>query len=353
MCKKMRITFYFLIMLMLVGCKAQGSDFQEQAMVSESPAEKSEETSTELSAKASAAVHTATPILTPEVESEQTPRPKGDIPERSYDSLRDFPYEAMDFVDNVTFEFLRKTYGEIDFYGEFQTGDLSVYDEYIEAYRKLLNSEISFVVQDSSSLPQIGESYYMKDYSTVRKGDKYDPREFNYCLFDMDGNGTPELSIRDCGAYVFKYDAQSKEMILWLDANALYERIHGTLSLGHDWGGVRHTLCRLNEKGELIFGVYFLTEGCWSNGKTAFMVTVPTYEDKEIEITMDMKKQAYYSEEDGIYYFNVTEEQYDELTKEYFQAWEQSEEELKNITYTYDELFNASGTTDTVKSKTQ
>ncbi len=354
MYKKAKMLFGLTLVIMLTACNAKVSDSTDNALATKirtteqaevptelptvDPTEEPIEVPTVLPTETPTVVQTATPILTPEVE--QTPRPKGDIPERSYDSHGDFPYENMDFVDDATYAFLKKVYDEIDFYSEFELGDLTVYDEYIEAYRKLLNSEISFVVQDSSFLPQIGESYYMRDYSTIRSGDEYDPNEFTYYFFDMDGDGNPELCIHYRGTYVFKYDMQSKEMILWLCANGLYERIHGTLSLGNDWEGVRHWLCRLNASGEVVFKVYFLSEGCWSNGKGTFMVTVPSYEDKEIEITMEMKKQAYFSEEDGRYYFNVTEAQYDELTKGYFQAWEKSEEELKKVTYTYEELFS-------------
>lgn len=180
----------------------------------------------------------------------------------------------------------------------------------------------------------------MKDYSTIRSGHEYNPNEFTYYLFDMDGDGNPELCIWNYATFVFKYDMQSKEMILWLSTGSPSERIHGTQTLRWDWDGVRHTLCRLDESGEVAFGVYFMEEATWSNGKVAFMVTVPSYEDKEIEITMKMKKQAYFNEEDGLYYFNVTEAQYDELTKDYFQAREKSEEELEKVTYTYEELFS-------------
>ena len=155
----------------------------------------------------------------------------------------------------------------------------------------------------------------------------------------MDGDGNPELCIWNYATFVFKYDIQSKEMILWLEIDSTNERIHGTQTLRWEWDGVRYGLSRLDESGEVVFSVYFQLEGFWSNGKVAFMLTVPSYENKEIEITMEMKKQAYFSEENGLYYFNVTEEQYDELTKEYFRAREQAEEELTKVTYTYEELF--------------
>ena len=57
------------------------------------------------------------------------------------------------------------------------------------------------------------------------------------------------------------------------------------------------------------------------------------------EMTQEMKEQAYYSEEEDLYFFNVTEEQYHELTEDFFEANDISEEKLKTIGYTYDELF--------------
>lgn len=352
--KKVRMLFGLTLVIMLTACNAKGNDEANNVPVTENhtdevaeapvklptiePTDESIEAPTELPTETPTEVPTATPVEAP--TEVPTPRPKGDIPERSYDSHRDFPYENMDFVDDATYAFLKKTYDEIDFYGEFQTGDLSVYDEYIEAYRKLLNNEIPFTVQDSYYSPEIGESLYMREYAEVRINDEYKPNELSYYLFDMDGDGNPELCIWNYATFVFKYDIQTKEMILWLSIDSPYERIHGTQTLRWEWDGVRYTLCRLDESGEVVFGVYFLVEGFWSNGNVAFMVTVPTYEDKEIEITMEMKKQAYFNEEDGLYYFNVTEEQYDELTQAFFLAREQAEEELEKVTYTYEELFS-------------
>ena len=349
MYKRMKILFCLLLMVILTACNAKENDSVDDTLTTEIKTAESTEVPMELSTveptevpvesptEKPTATPTAMPVATP--AEAPTPRPKGDIPERSYDSHRDFPYENMDFVDNATYAFLKKTYDEIDFYGEFQTGDLSVYDEYIEAYRRLLNNEIPFTVQDSYYSPKIGEILYMREYAEVRRRDEYDPNELSYYLFDMDGDGNPELCIWNYGTFVFKYDTQTEEIILWLSIESHYERIHGSKLLRWDWEGMRHTMCKLDESGEIVFVVYFMEEATWSNGKETFMVTVPFYEDKEIEITMDMKKQAYFSEEDGLYYFNVTEEQYGELTKEYFRAKEKSEVELEKVTYTYDELF--------------
>lgn len=269
--------------------------------------------------------------------AEPQPVSQANLSERSYDSFRDFPYENMDFIDEETFTFFKEVYGNIDFYGEFEMGDLTLYDAYIKAYKKLVCNEIPFIA------PETGEEHYIEEYidPAVYGGQIFDPHEFVYYLVDMDGDDTPELCVWKYSTYIFKYDASHGKMILWDTIDSSWERIHGTGELCWNWEGTRHTLCRLDENGEIIFGVYFMEEATWSNGKETFMVTVPFYadENKKIEITQEMKDQAYYSEEEDLYFFNVTEEQYHELTEDFFEAHDISEEKLKTIGYTYDELF--------------
>lgn len=45
-------------------------------------------------------------------------------------------------------------------------------------------------------------------------------------------------------------------------------------------------------------------------------------------------------EDSQLYMFNVSEQQFDELTKEFFEASKLSEENIKEVSYTYDELFS-------------
>ena len=77
-------------------------------------------------------------------------------------------------------------------------------------------------------------------------------------------------------------------------------------------------------------GVYFLFYE-YGEDAASWLVTVPTYydEEKEIDIPQEMIEQAYFCEESGLYMFNVSEQQYDELTKAYFEAERLSEENLK------------------------
>ena len=256
---------------------------------------------------------------------------------RSYDSHREFPYGNMEFVDEKTYAYLKKTYDEIDFTGEFQIGNLDIYDEYKEEFKKMLNNEITFTELET------GEEYYINEYSGLKAyGDEeFDPGEFRYYLFDMDGDDTPELCIWDRETYIFKYHSDSGEMELWREIPFYNMQIHGTKAFSWDWEGVRYGFERIDERGEEIFDVYFLVEASWSNGIETYMVAMPFYNGKQVEMPKEMEEQGYFSEENELYLYHVTEEQFDELTQDYFKALKESDKERERVTFTYEELFEA------------
>lgn len=70
---------------------------------------------------------------------------------------------------------------------------------------------------------------------------------------------------------------------------------------------------------------------------------LPIYEEKEKEVvvTDEMKEQGMFVRLDGQWYFRVTEEQYEELTETYWEAYLQAQEEEEEVTYTYEELFGS------------
>lgn len=225
----------------------------------------------------------------------------------------------------------------MDFTGEFQTGNLDLYEDYKKEYKKLVDNEIAF------TNPQTGEACYLKDFSIFRTfGDEeYDPGEYSYLLFDMDGDGAPELCIWDSQSYIFKYDSKSETMILWMEIPFYNELIHGTKALSWSWDGVRFGFTRIDEKGEELFDVYFLIEGGWSNGIVTYMMSMPYYDGKQVEMPEGMEKQGYFSEENGLYLFQVTEEQFEELTLDYFTEMKESHRKRQKLTLSYEEMFEA------------
>ena len=90
-------------------------------------------------------------------------------------------------------------------------------------------------------------------------------------------------------------------------------------------------------------------EKCKTNTFTIYdtenlrMVMAPIYADKqkEIEITDEMKSQGVYDLFWGQWYFRITDEQYYELTNGYWEAYKTAEERIKDVTYTYEELFGS------------
>lgn len=82
-----------------------------------------------------------------------------------------------------------------------------------------------------------------------------------------------------------------------------------------------------------------LVEASWSNGIETYMVALPFYDGKQVEMPAEMEKQGYFSEVDNLYLFQVTEGQFNELTQDYFDAWRESEQEEEKVTFSYEELF--------------
>ena len=156
----------------------------------------------------------------------------------------------------------------------------------------------------------------------------------------MNEDGMPELCIWRSLTYIFKYEYESGEVFLWNETETPWEKIIGTRKFWWNWEGVQYSLCEVDEEGELLMGVFFLVE-YWNEENILYLLTIPQYteEERQIDITKEMKEQAYFSEEDQLYMFRVTEDQFNELAGEFYEAGELAEEKIKEVSYTYDELF--------------
>lgn len=353
MMNKRNVKLFVMIgcILLLAGCKADGSSEKIPSEVEVNEVEVSEEASEEETCEEEMNEEEANDIEKTAVKEDNLVPEEGkqseeeayiddmdEAEEGPYESFRDFPYGNMKLVDDVAYAFLKDIYDNIDFYGEFQLGDISLYEEYTEEYKKLVNSQRTF------ENPDTGEECYLKDYKCLLQtgnGDLFDPHELVYYLFDMDEDGNPEICIWDYATYIFKYDKKSDKMLLWSESPSAYERIHGTRKLIWNWDGVRYTLCELDEQGNLDMGVYFMVDIFYGNGVKTYLVTVPRYadQDNQIEIPDEIVSQGYFDGENHEYMFPVTEEQFDELTGDFFEAEEQSDKAMDQVGYCYDELF--------------
>ena len=235
---------------------------------------------------------------------------------KSFDSTRDFPYENMQVVSDEVYEVLKDAYGKMDFSVEFKGGNIEDNSEYIYAGLKRTEQEMKKI------------------------DEHFDPHEYIYYVFDMDGDSLPEICVWKYMTYIFKYDAEEDKVHLWREIKSPWEQVFGTNKLGWNWEGVRCSMCRLDQNGDTVSGVCFMEEAAWSNGKETFLVTMPfdLSDDQKFVWTGKMKSEAYYSREDDLFFFPVTKEQYQELTKRFYEAETLADQERKKVGYTYDEL---------------
>ena len=99
-------------------------------------------------------------------------------------------------------------------------------------------------------------------------------------------------------------------------------------------------MIREDENGDRVFFVLFKVEGGrrYQNDieEYGYLVSLPEY----IPLRDDMKEQGFYDKTDERYFFRVTEEQFEELTKDYYDARKAMHAALDEVTYTYTELFD-------------
>lgn len=101
----------------------------------------------------------------------------------------------------------------------------------------------------------------------------------------------------------------------------------------------------MDEEGLETCSVRFYLEGYYNHetkqDDRAYMVSLPQSTNTELKLTKDMEEQAIFDIQQGIYYFRVTERQWSELTNDFFEARRVAELNIKEVTFSYQELFTA------------
>jgi hypothetical protein len=261
----------------------------------------------------------------------------------NYSDFREFPYDDMEYATNAVFEELKGIYEKIDFYSKFEKGDPEKYNFYIQKFKQFLNNK--FIFYD----PDMRQNIYFKDFSLKYvSADIHNLENNSFYFFDIDGDSVPELCISNNNrtfVCVFDYVADKDKIVLWYSMRNSYYSLNGTKTARWDWDGSRNLLIKLNADGEEEMTLSFYWRNDFNRKKNIeemyYMLGLPLYAEKSEEdiITDAMKAEAHYDESTTRYYFRVTEEQFDELTKDYFIAAEQADENIKEVTFTYQELF--------------
>ena len=270
------------------------------------------------------------------------------IPEKweSMASARDDSASAeRTYVSDEVFETIRAAYQEIDFFAEFESGNLDVYDEYTAKFLELLDGKIPAVDRET------GKEQYLRDYELFQGS--FAPEQYEYSLFDANGDGLPELglryachrfdekvSYRDYQEYIFQYDSEAEKVFLWhqgygtawTGTGKLQRRRLGEKPWYVHWGmqyqGEEYAcneFLQVDEDGETICRLLGITRQ--DGGDGLYMVTLPQYGGSGMleEIPEE-------------HFFRVTAKQYHQLFACYEQAYWFAASHEEEVVYTYEEL---------------
>lgn len=245
--------------------------------------------------------------------------------------------DGMKFCGKKTVEKLKSIYNNLDFFEGFQKGDLSVYDYYAKRYTRFLKSEAAYYDTQGKEHYNLSISSY--SIETLKTG--IADGSIICLMFDMDGDGMPELCLAGAwGAYVFKYIPESDQYVTWWEAGSANYQMMGSRKVRTLYLDGGYQFYQLNKSGEEEWGV-FLGEFTTENEETIYVVSLPTYKNGFLkdDIVEEMREDGYYDEwyygEDrGRCLFRVTEDEYNDVSKPFFDAVQQAYNESENFTFT-------------------
>lgn len=248
-------------------------------------------------------------------------------------------YEDLSFVGSETYNIIDEIYNNIDFWGIFKHRDLDNNDFFRERYYKL-------VIGDECYSNMKGEKGVLIDsyeYDILKK------EEYTYYFFDIDKDQIPELVVSDTirFAYIFKLEIYTDEIKL-LHTFLGRDQMLGDNKIGFYHAGVGSTygFYELDRNGEPNIKINFYSASYYNNNTQQedeiYMVGFVEQSDEfktYKEYPKETREQIYFDELTRTNYFKITKKQYNQLTKQYFDSEKVAKENIKEVTYTFDELF--------------
>ncbi len=288
--------------------------------------------------------------VVPKVVKKKETEKAEEVVEEEIEETEEFPNGCLICADDVAYEYIKEAYGKVDWTCEFETGDAELYEAYKEKYKALLNNEVQYLEAANEWI----EDEYKYLYDGIGIEEDLLPENvftgdhdtYSLLYFDMDLDGGPELciteNITEDGQgvrthYLFKYDEEKDEIVMYDWVGGSYMHIIGSGKWEWDHYNL-NGFSECDENGDWEVWVEFWEEEDYACDTTNYLVALPQYQGTQLEIPDEILEQGYYSDDEQ-YFWAVTEEQFKELTADYYEVCEEAIEKRKEVIYTYTELF--------------
>ena len=263
---------------------------------------------------------------------------------RIYENSSQFEGDIA-YANEEMFEILKSAYEEIEFKGEFDKGNVELYDSYKDIFLAFLQNQIPYWDNGKGSQGYIKDIYELSAY--IDGADNVQNYPYKYFFWDIDKDGEPELGVQNYEwgheKFFFDYDSETEQIVLWYEMLGSWELWTGSGKIACPWQSpMRLWFHQHGQNGEEEYLAYCFIQPM-DEKETLYMIMLPKYAEKgkEIQVSDWMKQQGVFSQADEQWFFRVTEEQYNEIIASYIEACEFGEEEIKKVTYTYEELFGS------------
>ena len=247
-------------------------------------------------------------------------------------------FQDLRYVSKKTYEKIAEICSNIEFTGNFKPINLKEDSFYKEQYLKVLNGDESYI----NKLKAKGESDLVEFAPQ-------DMKKYTYYYFDMNGDGVPELIVSGNGMkymHIFSFNKKTNKVELLDIEKAGSSFFLGNNKMGawYDGIGLTYEFYEVDKNGDKNSKIFFYSEGYLNHiTKEEEAVYAVGFGEgsEEIEnyksLAKEMGEQLF--EKNSTYFLRISKEQYDKVTQNYFKSRKLAEENIKEVTYSFDELF--------------
>lgn len=128
---------------------------------------------------------------------------------RVYENSAQFEGDIV-YVNEEMFEILKSAYEEIEFTGEFEKGNVELYDRYKDIFSAFLQNQIPYWDNEKGEPAYIEDIYELSTY--IDSADNVQNYPYKYFFWDIDMDGEPELGVQNYEwgheKFFFDYDSE-------------------------------------------------------------------------------------------------------------------------------------------------